>query len=46
MYKRVSDTIISKYFKNINDLDNAASIKVLYWKLKCEENPSLRCRNF
>ena len=32
--------------KNINDLDNGSNIKVVYWKLKCEENPSFRgCKN-
>ena len=39
MNKRVPYTIIPKYLKNINDLDNGSNIKVVYWKLKCEENP-------
>ena len=42
MNKRVPYTIIPKYFRNINDIDNGAYIKVIYWKLKCEENPSYR----
>ena len=42
MNKRVPYTIIPKYLKTINDLDNGAKIKVVYWKLKCEENPSFR----
>ena len=37
MNKRVTYTIIPKYFKNISDLDNGTSIKVVYCKLKCEE---------
>ena len=41
MNKRVPYTIIPKYLKTINDLDNGANIKVVYWKLKCEENPSV-----
>ena len=40
MIKRVPYTIIPKYFKTFNDIDNEANIKVIYWKLKCEENPS------
>ena len=42
MNKKVSYTIIPKYLKTINDLDNRANIKDVYWKLKCEENPSFR----
>ena len=42
MNKRVPYTIIPKYLKTINDLDNGSNIKVVYWKLKCEENPSYR----
>ena len=42
MNKRVPYTIIPKYFKTINDIDNGANIKVIYWKLKCEENLSYR----
>ena len=42
MNKRVPYTIIPKYFRTINDIDNGANIKVIYWKLKCEENPSYR----
>ncbi len=37
MNKRVPYTIIPKYFRTINDIDNGANIKVIYWKLKCEE---------
>ena len=42
MKKRVPYTIIPKYFRTINYIDNEANIKVIYWKLKCEENPSYR----
>ena len=42
MNKRVPYIIIPKYFNNINDLDNVANIKVIYWKLKFDENPFLR----
>ena len=42
MNKRVSCTIIPKYFKTIKDIDNGANIKVIYWKPKREENPSYR----
>ena len=42
MNKRVPYTIIPKYFRTINDIDNGANIKVIYWKLKYEENPSYR----
>ncbi len=34
MNKRVPYTIIPKYFRTINDIDNGANIKVIYWKLK------------
>ena len=40
MYKRLPHTIIPKYLNTVNDIDNGANIKVIYWKLKCEENPS------
>ena len=40
MIKRFPYAIIPKYFKTINDMDNGADIKIIYWKLKCEENPS------
>ena len=42
MIKRVPYTIIPKYFETINDIDNGTNIKVIYWKLKCEENLSYR----
>ena len=42
MNKRVNYTKITKHNKKINDIDNEANIKVIYWKLKCEENPSYR----
>ena len=42
MNRAVPYTIIPKYFKITNDLDNKANIKVIDWKLKCEENPSFR----
>ena len=42
MHKRVPYTIIPKYFRTINYIDNEANIKVIYRKLKCEENPSYR----
>ena len=31
MNKRVPYTIIPKYLKTINDLDNGSNIKVVYW---------------
>ena len=37
MNKRVPYTIIPKFFRTINDIDNEANIKVIYWKLKCEQ---------
>ena len=40
MKKRVPYKIIPKFFRIINDIDNEANIKVIYWKLKCEENPA------
>ena len=42
MIKRVPYTIIPKYFRTINDIDNEANIKVIYWQLKCQENSSYR----
>ena len=42
MNKRVPYTIIPKYFRTINYIDNEANIKVIYWKMKCDENPSYR----
>ena len=39
MNKRVPYTIIPKYFRTINDIYNEVNIKVIYLKLKCEENP-------
>ena len=42
MNKRVPYTIIPKYFKTFNDIDDETNIKVIYWKLKCEENTSYR----
>ena len=42
MSKKIPYTIIPKYFRTINDIDNEANIKVIYWKLKYEENPSYR----
>ena len=42
MDKIIKYTIIHKNFKTLNDIDNGANIKVIYWKLKCEENPSYR----
>ena len=42
MNKRVPYTIIPKYFRTINDIDNEANIKVIYCKLKREENPPCR----
>jgi len=40
MNKRVPYKIIPKYLKTIKDLDNGSNIKVLHWKLKCENKPS------
>ena len=42
MNKRVPYTNIPKYLKTINDLDNGSIIKIVYWKLKFEENPSIQ----
>ena len=42
MNKRLPHTIIPKYCKTIKDIDSGVNIKVIYWKLKCEENPSYR----
>ena len=42
MKKSLPWTIIPKYFKTINDIDNGANIKVIYWKLKSAENPTYR----
>ena len=42
MNKRLPNTIIPKYFKTVNDIDDGANIKVIHWKLKCEENPLYR----
>ena len=42
MNKRVPYTIIPKYLKTFNDIDNEANIKVIYWKLKSEESTSHR----
>ena len=46
MNKRVPYTIIPKYFKTIHDLDNELNIKVIYWKLKCEETPLSEATKF
>ncbi len=42
MNQRVPYTVIPKYPKTVNDIDNGANIKVIYWKLKYVENPSYR----
>ena len=42
MNKRVPYTRFPIYLKTIHDLDNGSNIKVVYWKLMCEENSSLR----
>ena len=42
MNKRLPYTIIPKYLNTVNDIDNGANIKVIYWKLKCAENPLYR----
>ena len=42
MNKRVPYTVIPKFFKTVSDIDNGVNIKVIFWKLKCEENPSYR----
>ena len=46
MNKRVPYTIIPKYLKTINDLDNGSNIKVVYWKLKCEEKTLFAAAKF
>ena len=38
MKKGVPYKVIPKYLKTVNDIDNGANIKVIYWKLKCDEN--------
>ena len=42
MNKGLPCTIIPKYLNTVNNIDNGANIKVIYWKLKCEENLSYR----
>ena len=41
MVKRIPNTIIPLFFNNINRRSPIAKIKVLYWKLKCEDNSAL-----
>ena len=42
MNKRVPYTIIPKYLKTFNDLDNGSNIKVLYWNCLLYTSPSPR----
>ena len=46
MNKRVLYTIIPKYFRTINDIDNGANIKVIYWKLKYERTLHIAAAKF
>ena len=42
MNKRVLYTIISKYFKTVNNINNGVNIKLIYWKLQGVEKLSFR----
>ena len=39
--KKVLYLIIPKYFQSIKYEDNGVNIKVIYWKLDCENSPLL-----
>ena len=41
MNKRIPYTIIPYFFNNIYEREPTAKIKVIFWKLKCEDNPAL-----
>ena len=41
MDKRIPYTIIPNFFNNIDQREPIAKIKVIYWKLKCDDNPAL-----
>ena len=41
MNKRIPYTIIPYFFNNIYEREPIAKIKVIFWKLKCEDNPAL-----
>ena len=41
MNKRIPYTIIPYFFNNINEREPIAKVKVIYWKLKCEDNSAL-----
>ena len=41
MVERIPYTIIPHFFNNIDERGPIAKIKVLYWKLKCEDNSAL-----
>ena len=36
--KKVTYSIIPKYFNSIKNEDNGVNIKVIYWKLDCENS--------
>ena len=40
MNKRIPYTIIPYFFNNF-EREPIAKIKVIYWKLKCDDNPAL-----
>ena len=39
MKKKIPHTIIPTHFKSINNEDNGANIKLMYWKLNCLRKP-------
>ena len=41
MDKRIPYTIIPNFFNSIYEREPIAKIKVIYWKLKCDDNPAL-----
>ena len=41
MDKRIPNTIIPHFFNTIEERGRIAKIKVIYWKLKCEDIPAL-----
>ena len=41
MNKRIPYTIIPYFFNSIYEREPIAKIKVIYWKLKCTDNPAL-----
>ena len=41
MNKRIPYTIIPYFLNSIYEREPIAKIKVIYWKLKCDDNPAL-----